>query len=92
MRPTARYDTYEIRFLPSVRKDLRGLPQPAVRRILNAIDRLADDPRPSNCSKLTGHDLYRIRVGVYRVVYEVHDRDLVIVVVKVGHRRDVYRS
>ena len=82
---------YGIRFLPSVRKDPRGIPRPAVRRILNAIDRLADDPRPPHCSKLTGHDLYRIRIGRYRVVYEVHDRELVIVVVKVAHRREVYR-
>ena len=83
--------TYGIRFLPFVRKDLRGIPRPAVRLILNAIDRLADDPRPPNCSKLTAHDLHRIRIGTYRVVYEVHDRELVIVVVKVAHRREVYR-
>ena len=90
MQSTAPSEPYGIRFLPSVRKDLRGLPRAAVRRILNAIDQLADDPRPPNCGKLTGHDLYRIRVGVYRVVYEIHGRELVIVVVKVGHRRDVY--
>ena len=87
MQPTARY---EIRFLPSVRKDLRGIARPAVRRILAAIDQLAEQPRPSASKKLSGLDLYRIRVGVYRIVYEIRDHDLIIVVVKVGHRRDVY--
>ena len=87
MPPTARY---EIRFLPSVRRDLRGIPQPAVRRVLTAIDQLAEHPRPPGSKKLTSLDLYRIRVGVYRIVYEIHDRELIIAVVKVGHRRDVY--
>ena len=87
MQPTARY---EIRFLPSVRKDLRGIARPAVRRILAAIDRLAEHPRPPASTKLTDLDLYRIRVGVYRIVYEIHDRELIIAVVKVGHRREVY--
>ena len=87
MQPTARY---EIRFLPSVRKDLRGIARPAVRRILAAIDQLAEQPRPSASKKLSGLDLYRIRVGNYRIGYEIRDHDLIIVVVKVGHRRDVY--
>lgn len=87
MQPTARY---EIRFLPSVRKDLRGIPRPAVRRILAAIDQLAEHPRPPASKKLTGLDLYRIRVGIYRIVYEIDDREFTIAVVKVGHRREVY--
>ena len=87
MQPTARY---EIRFLPSVRKDLCGIPRPAVRRILAAIDQLAEHPRPPASENLTGLDLYRIRVGVYRILYEIHDYELIIAVVKVGHRRDVY--
>ena len=87
MQPTARY---EIRFLPSVRKDLRGIPRPAVGRILKAIDQLAAHPRPPASKKLTSRDLYRIRVGVYRIVYEIHDYELIITVVKVGHRRAVY--
>ena len=87
MQPTARY---EIRFLPSVRKDLRGIPRPAVRRILAAIDQLAEHPRPLARKKLSSLDLYRIRVGAYRIVYEIHDAELIIAVVKVGHRRGVY--
>ena len=87
LKPTAQF---EIRFLPSVRKDLRGIPKPTVKRILEAVDRLATNPRPSECKKLTGHALFRIRVGVYRVVYEIRGDELIVVVVKVGHRRDVY--
>ena len=87
MQPTARY---EIRFLPSVRRDLRGIPRPTVRRILQAIDQLAEHPGPPGSKKLTSHDFYRIRVGVYRIVYEIHDYELIVAVVKVGHRRDVY--
>ena len=87
MKPTARF---EIRFLPSVRKDLRGIPKPTVKRILLAIDRLATTPRPPECKKLTGRDLFRIRVGVYRVVYEIRGDELVVIVVKVGHRREMY--
>ena len=87
MQPTARY---EIRFLPSVRKDLRGIPRPAVGRLLKAIDQLAEHPRPPASKKLTSRDLFRIRVGVYRIVYEIHDYELIITVVKVGHRHAVY--
>ena len=87
MKPTARF---EIRFLPSVRKDLRGIPKPAVQRILEAVDRLAANPRPPECKKLTGHALFRIRVGVYRVVYETRGDELIVIIVKVGHRREVY--
>ena len=76
--------------LPSVRRDLRGIPRPAVRRILQAIDQLAEHPRPPGSKKLTSHDLYRIRVGIYRIVYEIHDRELIIALVKAGHRRDVF--
>lgn len=81
---------YRIRFLPSVRKDLRGIPKTTVHRILETIDQLAENPRPPDCKKLTGLDLFRIRVGVYRIIYEVSDDKVIVVVVKVGHRRDVY--
>lgn len=83
-------ERYEIRFLPSVRKDLRGITKGAVWRIVEKIDQLAENPRPPDCKKLTGSNLFRVRVGAYRIVYEIKDNDVVVVIVKVGHRRDVY--
>jgi mRNA interferase RelE/StbE len=61
------------------------------RRILQEIDRLSDTPRPPGCKKLKGRDAYRIRVGDYRVVYEVRDDVLVVLVVRVAHRSEAYK-
>jgi mRNA interferase RelE/StbE len=82
---------FEIRILPSVRKDLRGIPKDTVRRILGTIEGLAADPRPPGCKKLTSTNLYRLRAGSYRIVYEINDAEVVVIVVKVGHRKGVYR-
>ena len=82
----------ELRFKPSVVKDLRGIPKTEVRRLLKRIEVLRDDPRPAGCEKLTGRELYRIRQGVYRIVYSVDDAAVVIEVIKAGHRREVYRT
>jgi mRNA interferase RelE/StbE len=83
---------FELRFKPSVAKDLRGIPKMDVRRLLKRIEALRDEPRPPGCDKLTGQELYRIRQGAYRVVYSVDDAKAVIEVIKVGHRREVYRA
>jgi len=83
---------FELRFKPSVAKDLRGIPKTDVRRLLKRIEALRDEPRPPGCEKLTGRELYRIRQGVYRVVYSVDDAKVVIEVTKIGHRREVYRA
>ena len=83
---------FELRFKPSVAKDLRGIPKTEVRRLLKRIEALGNDPRPAGCEKLTGRELYRIRQGVYRIVYSVDDAAVVIEVIKVGHRREVYRT
>jgi len=82
---------FEVVFKRSVKKDLRGIPKKDIRRILARIEALADDPRPPGAEKLTGLERYRVRQGAYRILYEVQDQRLVVVVVKVGHRRDVYR-
>ena len=82
---------YEILFRESVYKDLHAIPKTDLKKILSRIERLAEDPRPAGCQKLTGTDLYRVRQGVYRIVYSIHDRTMVIHVVRVGHRREVYR-
>ena len=61
-------------------------------RIVRSIEGLADDPRPRGCQKLSGQDRYRVRQGEYRIVYSVEDEELIVFVVKVGHRKDVYRE
>ena len=68
------------------------LPKKDVSRILKCFDALAEDPRGQGCERLTGQDRYRVRQGVYRIIYEIQDDTLVVVVVKVGRRRDVYRT
>lgn len=84
--------SYELVFRRSVAKDLRGIPKQDVKRILQRIRSLADDPRPAGCEKLSSLERYRIRQGVYRIIYEIDDDRVVVVVVKVGHRREVYRG
>ncbi len=83
--------SYELRFRKSVAKDLRSIPKVEVARILKRIDALAENPCPPGCEKLVGQERYRIRQGVYRVIYEIVEHQLLITVVKVGHRRSVYR-
>ena len=84
---------YKIFFKRSVEKDLRSIPKKDLKRILDRMNLLAEDPRPSGSEKLTGQERSnRIRQGLYRIVYSIQDNVLVIWVVKVGHRKDVYRS
>ena len=83
---------YEIVFRKSVRKDLDPIPKRNVQRRLADIAELANDPRPPQSRKLSGSEKYRLRCGVYRVLYEIQDQILVVCVVKVGHRREIYRS
>jgi mRNA interferase RelE/StbE len=83
---------YELRFKPSVAKDLRGLPRTDVQRVLQRIEALRDDPRGPGCERLAGADEhYRVRQGRYRIVYGIHDAVLVVEGVRVGHRKEVYR-
>lgn len=83
---------YKLLFKQSVARDLRPLPKADVVRILRRIEALAENPRPPGCEKLSGQEKFRVRQGVYRIVYEVDDERHVVMVVKVGHRRDVYRQ
>jgi mRNA interferase RelE/StbE len=82
---------YKIFFRESVRKDFRRIPQKDGRRILNRIAALAHAPRPPGCEKLSGQERYRIRQGRYRIIYSIQDEQLTVWVVKIGHRKDVYR-
>jgi mRNA interferase RelE/StbE len=82
---------YSLFFKESVQKDLDGIPRKDLRRILSRIKSLAGEPRPQGCEKLTGQDRYRLRQGRYRIVYSVQDEQRTVTVVKVGHRKDIYR-
>lgn len=83
---------YEITYAQSALKSLRKLDRIVARRILRAIDHLADDPRPPGCKQLKGGEgEMRIRIGDYRVIYDVIEAEVVILVLAVGHRREVYR-
>ena len=84
---------YELRVKPSVAKDLRGISKADVKRNLGRMEALRDDPRAPGCEKLAGNrELYRVRQGAYRIVYAIQDERVVVEVVKVGHRGDVYRE
>lgn len=84
-------ESYRIVVKKSVSKDLKKIPKKDVRRILEAIESLAQDPRPPLSKKLSGQERYRLRQGNYRILYSIEDEKLVVQVVKVGNRRDVYR-
>jgi mRNA interferase RelE/StbE len=82
---------YKIFFKKSVEKDFRSIPKNDLKKILDRIEALAEDPRPQGCEKLTGQPKYRLRQGRYRILYSIQDDELTIWVVKVGHRKDIYR-
>ena len=82
---------YKIFFKKSVEKDFDGIPKNDLKKIINRIGRLAEDPRPQGCEKLTGQERYRMRQGHYRIVYSIQDSELTIWVVTVGHRKNIYR-
>jgi mRNA interferase RelE/StbE len=82
---------YTVEIEPRAQRQLRTLPRDVQRRITDALAALADQPRPPDAKRLTGHDrTYRIRVGAYRILYEIEDRIRIILIIEVGHRRQVY--
>jgi mRNA interferase RelE/StbE len=83
---------YKITFKKSVLKDLKSIPSADVRRILSCIDTRADNPRGKGGIKLSGAEQYRVRQGIYRVIYEIQDGNLVVLIIKVGHRLTVYKG
>ena len=82
---------YKILFRKSVQKDFYPIPKKDLKKILDRIKALAEDPRPPGCEKLTGEGRYRLRQGRYRILYSIQDDELTVWVVKVGHRKDIYR-
>jgi mRNA interferase RelE/StbE len=83
--------SYSIFILRRAQGELRKLPGESYERVKEAIRKLSEEPRPGGCKKLAGRDGWRIRVGDYRVIYEIDDKARIITVLHVGHRRDVYR-
>ena len=82
---------FKILFKKSVQKDFNAIPKKDLKKILDRIELLAEDPHPSGCEKLTGQQKFRLRQGRYRILYSIQDDELTIWVVKVGHRKDIYR-
>jgi mRNA interferase RelE/StbE len=83
---------YRLLFRKSVGKDLHGISKKDVARILRRFNALTDEPRGPGSAKLSGQERYRVCQGAYRIIYEIRDDVLEVLVVRVGHRRDVYRS
>ena len=82
---------FEIFFRESVWKDLNKIPKTDLRKILQKISSLSEQPRPHGCEKLTGQERYRLRQGRYRIVYSIQENELTVWIVKIGHRKDIYR-
>ena len=82
---------YRVFFKESVWNDFNSIPKKDLKKIIKRIELLSENPRPPGCEKLTGKDRYRLRQGRYRIVYAIRDDELSIWVVKVGHRKDIYR-
>ena len=83
--------SYKLLIKPSAAKELEALPKKDRQRLVARMRKLSNAPRPPGCEKLSGHDLYRVRQGSYRVLYSIHDTDATVVIIMIGHRREVYR-
>ena len=83
--------TYRLDFTAGAARQLRKLPESIRDRLAPHLSAVADNPRPAGAKKLKSTDGYRIRVGDYRILYEIHDADAQVLIVNVGHRREVYR-
>lgn len=83
--------SYKLFLKASAARELEALPKADRLRVVERITTLAENPRPMGCEKLSGGEKYRMRQGVYRILYEIHDVMVTVVVVKIGHRREVYR-
>jgi mRNA interferase RelE/StbE len=82
---------YKIYIKPTAVKELQKIPKRDVSRIIDKIRSLSSNPRPPGCEKLSSDEKYRVRQGRYRIIYSIEDEKLVVLVIKIGHRKDVYR-
>lgn len=83
---------YNIYFRASVEKDFKIIPKKDLQKILAKIESLKNEPRPKGCEKFVGQERYRIRQGRYRILYSIQDNELIVLLVKVGHGKDIYRA
>lgn len=83
--------SYRIYLRKSAAKELKKLPKPTIQKVIKRIESLTIEPRPIDCVKLTGQELYRIRQGSYRIVYSIQDAVLTVWVIKISHRKDIYK-
>ena len=81
---------WQVSILPPAAKQLSKLDKSIAKRIAKTISALAQNPRPAGCKKLVGVDAWRIRIGDWRVVYQIQDQRLIVLVIRIGHRREVY--
>ncbi len=82
---------FDLVFKESVFRDLTDIPKQDIQRVLERIDLLREEPRPPGSVKFSGREYYRVRQGNFRIIYEIQNTQLVVIVIKVGHRREVYR-
>lgn len=82
---------YKITLKKSAARELENIPKKNLQRIIKRIQSLAENPRPHGAQKLSGQERFRIRQGDYRIVYSIEDKDSIIDIVKIGHRREIYR-
>ena len=83
--------SYKIKIKATAVKELNKLPKKDLQKVVSKIQSLSSNPRPAGCEKLSGEEKYRIRQGNYRIIYSIEDKQLIVIVVKVGHRKDVYK-
>jgi len=84
-------EKYNIFLRKSVKSDFKNIPKRDLQRIMQRISGLTEDPRPHGSEKLSGQERYRVRQGRYRIIYSIQDKELTVWIVKVGHRKDVYK-
>jgi len=85
-------EKYKIEIKSSASKELNSLPNKEIKKIINSINQLIENPRPINFKKLSASERYRLRVGEYQILYEIEDLILIVYIIKIAHRKDVYRS
>jgi mRNA interferase RelE/StbE len=84
-------EKYRIEIKKSAVKELNSIPRKDLQKVIIKIKSLSSDPRPRGCIKLTNREDYRIRVGSYRIIYSINDDILIIIIIKIGHRKEIYR-